>query len=283
MFYIVLLILVYTYILLGDIVRKIIRGTLLLFMICFSFFYTEKIMDMINKKDPLMEEISNIRYNYEVLPINAYIEEDTIIPGIVGKEIDINESYEKMKLSGIFREEALVFKDILPSSSLSDNINKYIVKGNSNKKEVAIIVIFNNNYVNEINKINNITVFFNHKDLNTENIKKLIDKEIYSYGNNGVYTSEILLSDNSLINRMSNNKSFYCLVKNKNHEVLDICNNNNMYVVFPNIIGGYYEVKNNLSNGSVILLDRFNDVDNVIRYINSKGYNIVPLGELISE
>jgi len=279
----VLLIFFITYILLGDIVKKIIKSISLLCLICFSFFYTDKVINMINKKDPLMMEIFNIKSNYEVLPVDAFIEDDTVIPGVIGRKVDINKSYENMRISGIFREDALVFKDILPSSSLSNNMDKYIVKGNNNKKEVAIIMIFNNNYIDEINQIDNITVFVNHKDLNIENIKKIKRKEIYTYGNKGEYNSEMLISDNILINRITNNKSSYCLVESKNNEILNICNSNNMYVVLPNIVGGYYEVKNSLSNGSIIFLDKINDIDNIIRYINSKGYNIITLSKLLTE
>ena len=42
-------------------VRKIISTISLLCLICFSFFYTDKVINMINKKDPLMVEISNIK------------------------------------------------------------------------------------------------------------------------------------------------------------------------------------------------------------------------------
>ena len=263
--------------------KKIISTISLLCLICFSFFYTDKVMNMINKKDPLMIEISSVKSNYDVLPVNAFVDDDTIIPGIIGREVDIDKSYDKMKISGIFREDALIFKDILPSSSLSNNKDKYIVKGNGNKKDVSILVIFNNNYIDVINQIDNVTVFVNHKDLNIENVKKLKNKEVYSYGNKGEYNSEIIVNDNALINRITNNKSLYCLVSSKNSEVLNICKDNNMYVVLPNIIGGYYEVKNSLSNGSIILVDKMNDIDNVIRYINSKGYNVVTLGRLLSE
>jgi len=279
----VLLIFFITYILLGDIVKKIISAISLLCLICFSFFYTDKVINMINKKDPLMIEISSIKSNYEVLPVNAYIEEDTVIPGIMGRVVDVDKSYEKMKTSGIFREDALVFKDILPSNSLINNVDKYIVKGNSSKKEVAIIVVLNGNYIDKINSIDNITVFVNHKDLNIENIRKIKEKEVYTYGDDGLYTSEILVSDNSLIDRISNNKSLYCLLRNKDSDILELCNSNNMYVVLPNIIGGYYEVKSNLSNGSIILLDGIREIDNIIRYIKSKGYNIVTLNKLVSE
>lgn len=238
---------------------------------------------MINKKDPLMIEISSVKSNYEVLSVNAFVDDDTIIPGIIGKEVDVNKSYENMKLSGIFREDALVFKDILPSSSLSNNKDKYIIKGNGNKKEASIILVFNKNYIDKINKIDNITVFVNHNDLNTENIKKLKENEVYTYGNKGEYNSEIIISDNALINGVANNDSLYCLTSSKNSEVLNVCKDNDMHVILPNIIGGYYEVKNNLSNGSIIFLNNMNDIDNVVRYINSKGYNIVPLSRLLSE
>ena len=263
--------------------KKIIEGFSIIFLICFSFFYTDKVINMINKKDPLMEEIVNIKKDYDVLPVNATLEEDTIVPGITGKEIDIDKSYENMKTGGIFREEALVFKDLYPTSSISDNKDKYIVKGNSSKKEVSLLIILNNNYINEIKELEGITILVNHKDLTISNIKLLKDKEIYTYGNNGMYNEEILTSDNTLINRLSNNKSYYCLTKEKNEEVLNLCSKNNMYTVIPNITGGYYNIKNNLSNGSIILLDNLSDINIIIKYIKSKGYKIVSLNNLLSE
>lgn len=279
----VLLILLFTYILLGGLMKKILEGIFLVFLTCFSFFYTDKVINMINKKDPVMIEIVNVKSDYDVLPVNAVIEENTIIPGINGKEIDVSKSYENMKSGGIFREDALIFKDLYPSSSLKDNIDKYIVKGNSSKNEVALVYVLNNNYIDNVKKIDNITIFINHKDLNISNINLLKDKEIYTYGNNGVYNEEIITSDNTLINRMSNNNSKYCLVKDKDDSVLEVCNKSNMYVVLPNIIGSYYDVKNNLTSGSIILLNNLNDIDSIVKYIKSKGYNIVTLSNLLSE
>lgn len=263
--------------------KKILEGIFLVFLTCFSFFYTDKVINMINKKDPVMIEIVNVKSDYDVLPVNAVIEENTIIPGINGKEIDVSKSYENMKSGGIFREDALIFKDLYPSSSLKDNIDKYIVKGNSSKNEVALVYVLNNNYIDNVKKIDNITIFINHKDLNISNINLLKDKEIYTYGNNGVYNEEIITSDNTLINRMSNNNSKYCLVKDKDDSVLEVCNKSNMYVVLPNIIGSYYDVKNNLTSGSIILLNNLNDIDSIVKYIKSKGYNIVTLSNLLSE
>ena len=228
-------------------------------------------------------EIINIKDNYDVLPVNAITHDDTLIPGIKGKQIDIDKSYNNMKLGGIFREEALIFKDLYPNNSIKNNYDKYIINGNSTKKQVSIIYILNNNYINNIKDIDNVTIFINHKDLNIKNINLLKEKEIYTYGNNGVYSKEILDNDNTLISGLSNNKSSYCLTKEKNNEVLKLCSNKSMHTVIPTIIGGYYEIKNKLSNGNIILLDNLNDIDTIIKYIKGKGYNIVSLGKLLSE
>lgn len=272
-----------SYILLGDLMKKVLKDILLLFLICFSFFYTEKVIDFINNKDPLMYEIINVKSNYNIAPVNAIIDDDTIIPGIIGREVDVDKSYQNMKLGGIFREDALIFKNLFPYDILKDNKNKYIVSGNNSKKEVALLFVFNSNNIEKINLINNLTIFINHKDLTINNINLLNNKEIYSYGNNGLYTDEILTNDNALIDRLSNNKSKYCITKEKNDNVLEICSKNNMYTVIPNIIGGYYEIKNKLSNGNMILLNNLNDVDSIIKYIKSKGYNIVALSRLLNE
>ena len=46
---------------------------------------------------------------------------------------------------------------------------------------------------------------------------------------------------------------------------------------------GYYNIKNNLSNGSIILLNNLNNIDIIVKYINSRGYEIVGLNKLLSE
>ena len=262
--------------------KKFMERIFIILLISFSFFYTDKIINMINHKDPLMKEIESLKSEYDVLPVNAITYNDTIVPGIKGREIDLDKSYDNMKIGGILREDALVFKDLYPTSSINNNIDKYIIKGSSSKKEVSLIVILNNN-IDKIKNIDNITIFINHKDITGSNIKKLKDKEIYTYGNNGVYNKEILTSDNTLINTLSNNKSKYCLVKEKNDSILDICSENNMYTIIPNIYGEYYNIKNNLSNGSIILLNNLNNIDIIIKYIESKGYEIVGLNKLLSE
>lgn len=262
--------------------KNIIKTISLLSLVCFSFFYTDKVINMINKKDPLMIEIETKKRDYEVKPVNAVLNEDTIVPGISGRQIDVLKSYEEMKSSGIFREELLVYKSLYPSSLLSSNKDKYIIKGNNDKNKVALLLILN---VKDIEKItnNNLTLFLNHKDINIENINKLKTNEIYTYGNNGIYTKESLTSDNSIINRISNNTSKYCLSKEKNKSLLEVCIQNDMYTILPNIIGDYEDIKKEITNGSIILLNSPNNLNIIIKYINSKGYQITPLSNLLKE
>lgn len=234
-----------------------------------------------NNKDPLMKQIKEVKDNYTLYPVSAILNNDTIIPGISGKEIDVSKSYEEMKLGKIFRQELLVYKTLYPKEMLINNKDKYIIRGNNNKNKVSLLVILNDINITNIDK--NITIFLNHKDISIKNIHKLKGYPIYTYGNNGKYDEEVLVSDNTIINRISPYQSKYCLLKSKNSLILNICSNNDMYTIIPNIIGDYSDIKKNLSNGSIILLNNYKNINIIIKYINSKGYEIVPLSELLKE
>ena len=175
-------------------------------LVLFSFFYTDKVMNLINKNDPLMNKINLLKDKYEILPVNAILEDNTIIPGVKGKIVDLDKSYDNMKVSGIFREDYLIYNELLPSELLSNNMDKYIIKGNSSNNKISLLVLGDSNNIDKINK-DNITIFLNHKDISINNIKKLSKNSIYTYGNNGIYSDEILSNDNTIINRISNNKS----------------------------------------------------------------------------
>ena len=77
--------------------KNIIKFFGLLGLIGFSFFYTDKVMNVIMEQDPIMIQINNEKDKYETLPANAIIEDDTIIPGKYGKVVKEKESYNSMK------------------------------------------------------------------------------------------------------------------------------------------------------------------------------------------
>ena len=79
---------------------KIIKIIGLFCLFCFTFFYTEKIIDITMEQDEIMVKIKEEENNLNINPINAIIENDTIIPGNTGKDIDIEASYKSMKKIG---------------------------------------------------------------------------------------------------------------------------------------------------------------------------------------
>ena len=254
----------------------------LLILVCFSFFYTDKVLNLINNHSSLMKTIINKSGDYEVEEVNAYIFDNEVVPGIKGRKVNIKKSFDNMKDYNAFREENIVYDDIIPTVSFTSNMDKFIVGGNNRKKEVALILIVTNNNSNYDN-INNVTLFVNHKLLTINNINRFKDKEIYTYGNNGKYSKEILLNDNTLINTLTDNRSKYCLSMGKNNDVLSVCKESNMYTVIPSIIGNYKDVKDNLKNGSIILIKNNENINVIKKYIYSKGYDIVQLNKLLEE
>ena len=77
--------------------KRIIKFTGLLTLILFSFFYTDKVVEVIRENDKLMIELEQVSDNYKVNAINGIISGDTIKPGINGKKVNIEKSYKQMK------------------------------------------------------------------------------------------------------------------------------------------------------------------------------------------
>jgi len=266
---------------------KIIRVIGFLSLVCFTFFYTEKIIDVSLMQDDIMIEIRDNMDNFYIEPKNAMIVDDTIIPGKVGKQVDINKSYIEMKKVGFYEESLLILEDIYPSISIYNNYNKYIVSGNIYEKKVALIYIVDSDsklkYIDNLNTNINLFVDSNFLNDNIEIINKYKNYEIYNYGNNGKYTKDNLIISNNIINNKANNNSIYCLFIDKDKQSLNNCSDNKMLSIMPSINGGYYDIKNNITNGSIILINNTLEINNIIKYINSKGYKIVGLSEVIKE
>ena len=261
--------------------------------LCFSFFYTDRVMNVISDKDPLKQEIINLSNNYKLSSNEAVVSGDTIIPGSNGREVNIDKSYKKMRTGNVFNDKLLVFNVIYPKYKLKDNMDKYIINGNINKKEISIVFIINSD--NNIDKIisildnkkvvSNLFIEYNYLFNNINKIKKYNNHKIYSYSDK--YTYDTLVIGNNIITRTMNNKPIYCLSKTKNKDNINVCSYSNMYTIIPSINGGYNDIKSNLSNGNIILLDTsintVNELNLIINFTNSKGYDIVSLDKLLSE
>ena len=278
--------------------KKIIKLTGLFVLIGFSFFYTDKILEVIRQEDKIMIMLNDIKDNYEVKAIDAKIIDNKIIPGINGRKININKSYNNMQKNGLFNEKLLVFDEIVPNTSIINHKDKFIISGNSKKNMVTINFILNNNLyfdmLNDIFKnkesIPNYFVDYTYLINNSIKIKETNNSEFYSYGNNGDYSPDNLLFSNNLLTRIKNNPAIYCLSSNMDNNTINLCSSNNLYTISPNIIGDnnlYSNIKNNLTPGSIILIDmtkeQLNNINIIIDYIKGKGYKIVGLSTLLSE
>ena len=270
---------------------KIFRYIGLFSLICFTFFYTDKIIDVSIMHDKVMMDIQDDKDNYYVKPIDAIIDNDFIIPGNVGREVNVDKSYNEMKRLGYYDSSLLIFDNIYPDKSIFNNYDKYIVKGNVYNKNVSLIFIVKNK-----NLINNITLIANKKNVivnyfidevflnnNIDIISTINNNEIYNYGNDGIYSKDNIIIGNNIINNKSNNKANFCLFLNTDSNSLNNCANNKMLSIMPSFVGNFNSIKNKLENGSIILINNTYDLESIIDYINSKGYKIVSLSELVNE
>ena len=270
---------------------KLIKLLGLMCLICFTFFYTEKIITISINQDEIMIKLKEIKEHYKIEPINSIITEDTIIPGKTGQSIDIETSYKEMKKIGYYEESLIKYETIYPETSIYNNYNKYIIKGNPYNKNISIIYIINNdktidNIINILDKKNTTINFFIDSQFlnnNIDIISKLKEHEIYNYGNNGSYTKDNLIISNNIINNKSNNNSIYCLFLKKDNKSLNNCTDIKMNSIIPTITNNYNDIKNNLQSGSIFLITNTKELPQIIDYIKSKGYTISPLSKTISE
>ena len=289
-----------SYILLGDRLKKTFEIIGLISLICFSFFYTEQISTVIKENDDILNEIELIANQYKVEPIDALIKDNDIIPGLNGVEIDIKKSYRKMKKINSFNSNLLVYKEVLPEISINKKYDKYIVSGNKLKKQVSLLFLVEEN--SEIEKIITIlkkygisAVFYTDGNWFENNNEKIIDliKKGHLIGNLGYnynYNTTGISWMNTVVTKIGKQNNTYCFTKENNQEVLDICKNNKSYTIKPNIIvenNPLIEIKNNLTNGSIIALkinkQTIEELPLIIEYISSKDLEMVNLETLLDE
>ena len=89
-----------------------------------SFIYTEKVAMTAKQTDSLLNEIKSKKDGYKENAIEPIIKENTIIPGVNGKEINTQKSYENMTKVGYFNDKLLEYK-ILKVENKLDKLSTY--------------------------------------------------------------------------------------------------------------------------------------------------------------
>ena len=268
-------------------------GLLVLFF--FSFFYTEKVINVITEQDEIMIKIKENEEKNNIPSTNAIIDKNTITPGLSGKEINIDKSYKEMKKLGTYNENMLVYTKVLPEVSINNNKNKYIRSGNKNFTEVSLIFKINKNtdlqklltLLDKNNTKANFFISYEYLEKHINEIEKEKNIEYYNYGKNGTYNDEIILIANNIISKKSNPANI-CLTETNTNNTLKICSENEQFKIYPEIINGTINsIKSKINNGSIISFEvtntTLNELPLIINYINSKGYTISLLSELINE
>lgn len=248
-------------------------------LISLSIIISKQTTIVVKNIDTIMTEIKTNQVKYEKEPEDAKIIGNTIIPGLKGKIINIEKTYEQMKKIGRFNEKYIIYEEIEPNISIQKNLDKYIISGNKTKNAISIIIeIKNKEELNqlkemiEIAKKNNtpITIYINpqiqEEKINIEEENKniqIIDS-----------TSTYNIQDD--INKIDKNR----------HNL----KSQRKYTVIPNIIikkSLLKETKKQITAGSIIKIpindNTKKEFELTIKYIKTKGYTIEKLDKHLSE
>ena len=262
-----------------------------------SMYYTNICMEVLKEKDPIMQEIKSNMSKYEESANDANIIGNVIVPGHIGRRVNKNKSYSKMKKYGNYNETLTVMEEVKPELSVSNTFDKYIEKGNSNNKNVSFVFIYDEN-IDKVIKILNSKhipsticldgIYLENDSLNGLKYNGNINYELLSY--NGEYDENLFKTSLSYLESVTKRSPRYCYSEVENPDVLNLCSKLKMHTIKPYIRideNLLKEVKSSLSNSIIISIksssSNISELSSVIDYVISKGYDIVSLDNLISE
>ena len=277
--------------------KKLIRVILILLLSVFSFYYTNKSIELVREQDPIMKTIRSTSDKYNVQAVNAEIKDNTIIPGISGKEINYVESYTKMKQYGMYNEIMTILKDVEPTISVDDYYDKYIISGNKIKRSVALVFKIEQTtpkeIINILNKNKISSTFFidgEYLENNSKDITLMTNHELELLSYNKGYDEIYFSSSKDYLESLTNRKLKYCYSDYDKEEVINLCQKLKLHTIVPtiNIKNSLLkEVKEQLSNSAIISIPNSKntkqELDTTIKYIKSRGYTIETLEDLLNE
>lgn len=274
--------------------NKIFYRLIIILFLVFSFYYTNKIVEFLKEKDPIMKDIRKTSDKYKIDSVNALIVDDSIIPGKVGKEIDYKKSFSKMKKYGNYNETLTVLKDVKPVISIENNYDKYIISGNKEKRSVALVFkVYKDTNINSLlkilnkNKVNaNFFIDGTFLENNVLVLKGMKNHEIEILSYNNELDKSLFETSISYLENILEKDVNYCL----GEEVLNLCSKLKLHTIKPSLEihnNLYRKVKNNIDNSMIISIDinsyNLKELSSTIDYIKEKGYKIVLLRDLLSE
>lgn len=257
----------------------------------FSFYYTNKVTNIMNSKDPVMINIEKYKEETKEDCKEGYITETGIILGKNGKEVNVRESYSNMQGMG-YNEEMMVFDEITCKVNLDNSINNFIVNASPAKRMVSVLInVIDMEYLDDIISVlddKNIRAGLIVKSQLLKNNEEYF-KDLYNKGYELVYNGEnekdldLFLKTIKSFNR---NASTYCI--SIEGEEMDECISNGIqrlksnYYYSKNILTN---TKNSLENGSFYVYKEnektLEELSATINYITGKHIEIVSITDIL--
>lgn len=282
------------------ITKKVIEAILVIALVLFSFYYTEKAIVLLESNDPIMKEIKNNSDAKEEKAINAKVEGDYLIPGYNGLVVNLEESFLKMKSYGNYNDALLVFEEVTPSISIDDYYDKYISSGNGISTNIALVFpvttsTYNDTVINILKEMETVATFFidgDYIDKNTSFVTTAVasqnEVEVLSYDNS--YDELLFKASIDKVKTLTSTTPKYCYATYDNEEILNLCSKLSMHTIIPTIKlenNIYSNAKGNLRSGSIISINltesNMNELKVLINYIKQRGFTLVTLDTLLNE
>ncbi len=254
---------------------KYVKYALVITLCVLSFYASDRLILYVENLSPLMKEIKMYEDSLYESPVNAIIEDNTIITGKNGRELNKRESYLKMNDFGSFNETFFVYDYIKPKISVMDHLDKVII-GNVSDTDVALIV--DNKTIEEYlltEKIKFSKIITKQDEINKKEITYI----------NGASDENDFNDIRRFLKKNNLNKNV-CIVDLSNHTA---CINNKSFIIKPTVelkssnISSYI---NNTKGGSIIKIDKNLTLNEFKVYLSKLKYNnleIVDLIDLIKE
>lgn len=254
--------------------KKYFRYIGILGLCLLSFYYTNKVALYVKSKNPLLQSIEDVKETKYVSYIDStLVDEIYIIPGVSGREVNVNKSFSNMLKMKAYNDDFLIFNTIKPQLSLEDNKDKIIIRGNENKNSVAIIF-------EEESDLSKYMISNNYK------VNLLINKEEYNLSYELINNSNKESTYNNIekyLNKYKINKNL-CYVKS---DIPKLCIDKYLFKSSMTVNhSNLSSMKNKITSGEIILIQKsltLSELEILINQINYQDLNIVPLSELIKE
>lgn len=254
---------------------KYVKYTLVITLCVLSFYVSDRLIIYVENLSPLMKEIKMYEDSMHESPVNAIIEDNTIITGKKGRKLNKRESYLKMNDFGSFNETFFVYDYIKPKISVMDHLDKVII-GSISNTDVALIV--DNKKIEEYllkEKIKFSKIVYKIDEINEKNITYI----------NGSSNTDDFNDVRRFLKKNNLNKNI-CIIDISNHSE---CINNKSFIIKPTIEVNKNNIStiiNNTKGGSIIKIENNLTLNEFKVYLSKLKYNnleIVDLIDLIKE